>query len=144
MRSRVVPGIAVTIAISAPASAFIRLDLPTFGAPTSTTFNPSRSSAPCRGLLQQLVKIGANARQPPGGVGLLQKIELFFREIERRFDQHAQLDQRRRQRVRALRKFAGQRAHRGARGDLGGRIDQVGDRFGLREIEPVVQETRAA
>ena len=47
MRSRVVPGTGVTIATSAPASAFSRLDFPTFGAPASTTCKPSRNSAPC-------------------------------------------------------------------------------------------------
>ncbi len=46
--SRVVPGIGVTIAASSRASALSRLDLPTFGSPTSTTVRPSRSSAPVR------------------------------------------------------------------------------------------------
>ncbi len=45
--SRVVPAIGVTIATSSPASWLSRLDLPTFGRPTSTTVRPSRSSAPC-------------------------------------------------------------------------------------------------
>ena len=46
--SRVVPAMSVTIATSSPASALSRLDLPTLGAPTSTTVMPSRSRLPCR------------------------------------------------------------------------------------------------
>ena len=45
--SRVVPAMWVTMAMSSPASALSRLDLPTLGAPTSTTFMPSRKIAPC-------------------------------------------------------------------------------------------------
>ena len=47
-RSRVVPGMGVTMASSAPASALSRLLLPTLGWPASTTRRPSRSSAPWR------------------------------------------------------------------------------------------------
>lgn len=38
----------VTMAISSPAKAFIRLELPTLGSPTSTTVIPSRRMAPWR------------------------------------------------------------------------------------------------
>ncbi len=44
--SRVVPGSSDTMATSRRASAFSRLDLPTFGGPASTTRNPSRTSSP--------------------------------------------------------------------------------------------------
>ncbi|MEA3219889.1 MAG: hypothetical protein OZX49_00985 [Immundisolibacter sp.] len=44
--SRVVPGMAVTMAASRSARAFSRLDLPTLGAPASTTLMPSRSRRP--------------------------------------------------------------------------------------------------
>ncbi|GMU73122.1 MAG: hypothetical protein AMXMBFR42_25770 [Burkholderiales bacterium] len=44
--SRVVPGISVTIATSSRARAFMRLDLPTLGRPTSTSASPSASRAP--------------------------------------------------------------------------------------------------
>ena len=46
--SRVVPGIGVTMASSAPASALSSELLPTLGWPASTTWMPSRSSAPWR------------------------------------------------------------------------------------------------
>ena len=46
MRSRVVPGTAVTMAASSPASALSSDDLPTLGRPASTTFNPARRRAP--------------------------------------------------------------------------------------------------
>ena len=46
--SRVVPAMGVTMASSAPASAFNRLLLPALGWPAMTTLMPSRSSAPWR------------------------------------------------------------------------------------------------
>ena len=46
--SRVVPATGVTIASSAPASAFRSELLPPFGWPAMTTLMPSRNSAPCR------------------------------------------------------------------------------------------------
>ena len=46
MTSRVVPGISVTIAASRSASAFKRLDLPAFGAPTMATLKPERRISP--------------------------------------------------------------------------------------------------
>mmetsp|Transcript_32493 Transcript_32493/g.76309 ORF Transcript_32493/g.76309 Transcript_32493/m.76309 type:complete len:214 (-) Transcript_32493:272-913(-) len=46
--SRVVPGMGVTMASSAPASALSSELLPTLGWPASTTFRPSRSRAPWR------------------------------------------------------------------------------------------------
>ena len=45
--SRVVPAMSVTMAISSPAKALSKLDLPTFGCPINTTCNPSRNIAPC-------------------------------------------------------------------------------------------------
>src|SRR5260363_27669 len=48
--SRVVPAMGVTIARSAPASAFSNEDFPTFGRPAITIVSPSRSNAPCRAL----------------------------------------------------------------------------------------------
>ena len=47
------PGSGVTIATSSPARRLSRLDLPTFGRPTSTTVRPSRSTAPWLRLGQQ-------------------------------------------------------------------------------------------
>ena len=47
MTSRVVPGMAVTIANSAPASALSSELLPAFGCPAITTLMPSRNNTPC-------------------------------------------------------------------------------------------------
>ena len=63
--SRVVPAISVTIATSSPASALSRLDLPTFGAPTSTTLMPSRKIAPCRALAKMSANCVCSARSLP-------------------------------------------------------------------------------
>ena len=47
-RSRVVPGMSVTMARDAPASALNKLDFPTFGRPTIAICKPSRTSRPRR------------------------------------------------------------------------------------------------
>ena len=93
MRSRVVPGTAVTIATSSPASAFSRLDLPTFGAPDQ---HDVQSVAQHRALLrppQHVVERRAHPRQATRRVGLFQEVDLFLGEVERGLDQCAQLDQ---------------------------------------------------
>ncbi len=46
IRSRVVPGSGVTMALGASSKAFKRLDLPTLGRPTRTTAIPDRRSRP--------------------------------------------------------------------------------------------------
>ena len=49
--SRVVPATSVTIALSSCKRWFKRLDLPTFGRPTSAVANPSRMIFPCEAVL---------------------------------------------------------------------------------------------
>ena len=56
IRSRVVPGISLTIARSVRASAFSRLDLPALGAPATTTLAPRPSNAPGRALSRRLFR----------------------------------------------------------------------------------------
>ena len=60
MTSRVVPAIGVTIARSTSANALIRLDLPAFGGPATTTRTPSRSGS-TRGAANNLAMSAANA-----------------------------------------------------------------------------------
>ena len=63
-RSRVVPGTAVTIARSAPASRLNSVDFPTFGRPTMATVTPSRSSRPAPRLGQQRLHASARHAHP--------------------------------------------------------------------------------
>ena len=79
--SRVVPGIGVTIASSAPASALSSELLPTFGWPASTTWMPSRSSAPWRARSQHARRAAAAMRASrPRASALLEEVDLLVRE----------------------------------------------------------------
>ena len=79
-------------------------------------------------------------RQPAAGVGGFEKINVFFRKIERGFHQHPQRNQFVHQRVNVPRKLAFERAQRHFGGALAGSVDQIGDAFGLRQIEFVVEK----
>jgi hypothetical protein len=93
----VVPGTGVTIASSAPASAFSSELLPTLGWPAMTTCSPSRRRAPWRAR-QRRVDGGDQFVQAFAGARLFEEVDLLFREIERRLHQRAQLDDACRQR----------------------------------------------
>ena len=69
-----------------------------------------------------------------------QKVDLLFRKIDRRLDVHAQLQQLPGQRVDGNGELAGQRAQRCPRRLRRTAIDQVGDGFGLRQVELVIEE----
>ena len=70
-------------------------------------------------------------------------IELFLREIELSFGERPKFDQLVPERANGGRKFTAQRTQRTARRFTAGRIDEVGDRLGLREIELAFQEGAA-
>ena len=71
-------------------------------------------------------------------LGFGQKIDVFFREIQGGFHQHAQGDEFVHQLVNLLGKRAFERAHGQAGGRLAGGVDKVGHAFGLRQIELAV------
>jgi len=139
IRSRVVPGWAVTIATSCPASALSRLDLPTLGAPTSATRRPSRSTAPRRAA-HHLVDRALKAGDPLAHVPRSELFQVLLREIQRRLDQRAGLCQLLGQLRQRRRELAGQAAAGAASGRLRACVDQVGDGFRLRQVDTVVQE----
>ena len=129
----------VTMASSAPARALSKELLPALGCPAITTFRPSRSKAPWRAWAR------TSPRRPANGptvrrIGLLQKVDFLFREIQRGFDQHAQVDQRVAQHMDPVREHAGQRTAGASGCGFGAGIDQVGHRLGLGQIELVVEE----
>ena len=86
------------------------------------------------------VELHGNGLQPAAGVRLLQKVDLFFGEVERGLHEHAQLYQALTQRIDLVGKRAGQRAAGRACCGLGAGFDQVADGLGLREVELVVEE----
>ena len=58
------------------------------------------------GALQHAGQGGLQSQQLALRIGLLQKINIFFREIQRRLDQHAQMDELLQQQIDRLRKLA--------------------------------------
>ena len=95
-------------------------------------------AAACR--LQHLAQQLANIRHALGQFGAGQEVDLLFREINRRFNVDAQLGQRRAGGLHACGEFTLQRSHRGAGRAARTSVDQVGDGFGLREVDLVVEE----
>ena len=85
-RSRVVPGIGVTIARPARSSALNRLDLPTFGFPTIATRAPSRISRPRLRLAQQRRDFPFNRSQCRTRLAGLDEVVALVWKIERRFE----------------------------------------------------------
>ncbi|MCY1365015.1 hypothetical protein D9M69_518440 [compost metagenome] len=83
------------------------------------------------GLGPHVGQRGAQALQLTRGVGLLQKVDLLFREIQRRLDQHAQVDEHVAQRMDALGEHPSERAAGAARRGFGAGVDQVGHRLSL-------------
>ncbi len=104
-----------------------------------TRVRPSRSSAPWRAVSRELGESLPEVRHPLGERAILQEVDFFLGKVDRGFGPHPQLEHALRQLVHLHREFALQRAQRGARGLCRAAVDQVGDRFGLREVELVVE-----
>jgi len=85
-------------------------------------------------------KVGANPLQALGRVRVAKYVDFLFGKIQRRFHQHAQLDQARHQRMNLARKITRQRAQGRACRRRGTRFDQVGDRFGLYQVQLVIEK----
>ena len=139
-RSRVVPGIGVTMASSAPASALSSELLPTLGWPASTTRMPSRSKRALLRAVEQRVQRDGDVLQLRPGAGLLQEVDLLLGKVERRLDQHAQAHDALAQALHLLRERAAQRAAGRARRGFGAGVDQVGHGLGLRQVELAVEK----
>ena len=58
--------------------------------------------------MQHGAELGLNAIELAECIGFLQKIDFLFREIERRFDQHAQVNDLLHQFVNAIGEYAGE------------------------------------
>jgi hypothetical protein len=86
---------------------------------------------------------GPQPVQPPARVGAVERVELFLGKVEGRLNERSQLDQLGDEPVDRRGELPLQAADGAARGRLGSRLDEVRDRLGLREIEPVVEERAA-
>ena len=133
----------VTIARSSPASRLSRLDLPTFGRPASTTWMPVRSRLPCRLFASTSSSAARSCARRACASLAMQGVDFLLRKIEHRLGQRAQFGELRDQAVDRRGEFAAERAQRRARRFAARGVDQVGHRFGLRQIELAV-EKRAA
>ena len=138
--SRVVPAIGVTIATSSPASRLRRLDLPTFGRPTSTIESPARSAAPARPRSTMLSSRSAHPGEPSVRVGSAQEIDVLVGKVECRLGERSQLDQRLDLGADRARELPRQAARRSPGRGRRRRVDQVGHTLGLREVELAVEE----
>ena len=139
--SRVVPGMAVTIASSAPASALSSELLPTFGWPASTTRMPSRSSAPWRARRQHRGDLPAcaSASRPRASARSRKSISSSGKSSVASTSMRSSTSCRASASISA-REGAVERARRRARRGFGAGVDQVGDGLGLRQVELVVEE----
>ena len=126
-----------------PASAFSSELLPAFGWPAMTTLIPLRAATRPVAHAGAPGQCGLQALQLAPGVGFLQEINVFFREVQRGLHQHAQVDQCIAQCVNLVRKRAGQRPAGAARCSLGAGVDQVGNCLGLGQVDLVVQNARS-
>jgi len=73
-------------------------------------------------------------------IRLAQKIDLFLGKIQRRFNQHAQMNQRIPKLVYLAREFTNQRSARTARSRFSTGINQICDGLGLCQVHLVIQE----
>ena len=69
-----------------------------------------------------------------------EEIDFFLGKIERGFEPRAHAHDRIEQRLHAIGKFALETSHRGACASFAAAGDQIGDRFGLRQIELAVEK----
>ena len=105
--------------------------------------NDVQSGAQQAALLRPLERVRERRTQPlepTARISTVERVDLLLREVERRLDERAQLDQLIDEVSDRGRELALKAAHRAARRGLGGRLDDVRDRLGLCEIELVVEE----
>ena len=102
--------------------------------------DPFAQQGPLLSALHHTTQRRLQPLQLTGRIGLLEKVDLFLRKIERRLHQHAQMNERISQAVNLLGERTRKRTPRAARRSLGARINQIGNRLGLRQIDLVVKK----
>ena len=139
-RSRVVPGMSVTMARSCSSSRLNRLLLPTLGRPTMASVSPARTSPPNAKLAARRATPSATGSQPPQNLRRGRHADIVLGEIDARFEQGDQFQQLLLQRRDAARNRAAGLLRGDARLVERGGIDQVAHGFGLRQVDAAVQE----
>ena len=110
------------------------------GLPGNHHLDAFAQQRPLLGAGQHLGQLALQGVQLAPGIGFLQKVDLFFGEVQRRLNQHAQVDQGIAQHGDFLRERARQRTAGAAGGHGGAGIDQVGNGLGLGQVDFVVEE----
>ena len=93
------------------------------------------------GAGQHRLQRGANARELAAGVIALQKVDVLFRKIQCRLNQHAQQGQRLQQGLHLAREGTRQRLRGTAHGRFGAGVDEVGNGFGLGQVDLAAQKS---
>ena len=110
------------------------------GLPRNHHFDTLPQQRALAGAIQDLHQSGLQFGELPLCIRLFQKIDLFLGKVQGGFNQHAQADQCITKGMNVTGKLAQQGAARAAGGRLGAGVDQVCNRFGLRQIDLPVQE----
>ena len=92
-------------------------------------------------MLKHFLQRALNRGQLTSRIGFFKKIDFFFRKIQRRLDQHTQVYHLLDQRMNHFGKSPRQGLRRRFRRRFGRCLDQIRYRFGLRQIELVVQKS---
>jgi len=128
------------MAISSPASLFIKLDLPAFvfsGNHDVQSLPEHRALARRRGNRLHFAEHGG---KPLAQRLVRQKIDLLVGKVDGGLDVGSKPRDLRLQSGDARGEFPLHRAHRGARGGRGAGIDEIGDRFGLGDVDLAVEK----
>src|SRR5207302_3920890 len=110
------------------------------GPPGQDDVNAAAQQAALPAPAQDLLERGAHARKACGSILDMETLDLFFRKIEHRLNERAQLDELGAERADRCGELPLERAQRAARRLAARRIDQVGDRLGLRQIELALEK----
>ena len=134
-RSRVVPGVAVTMARSRSTSRLKSELLPALGRPTIASVSPSCTMRPRANEASSAASGGIELGDAASDLGLRRDVDIVFGKVDAGFEQRDQFDQG----LLHGRDAAAERAAHLAGGlaRLGERlrVDQVADRLGLRQVE---------
>src|SRR6185295_16911974 len=110
------------------------------GAPREHDVNAAAQKASFAALGKDFVESLSYAVQAGRRIHAMHDIHFLLGKIEHRLGERAQLDQPRSESLDRRRKFSAESAQGGARGLLARGLDQVGHRFGLRQVELAFEE----
>ena len=144
MASRVVPGIADTMATSRRAKALRRVDFPAFGGPARTTVKPSRRRSPRPPSARWRAQFSRHVFPQSDGLFLHSSRDVgLVREVERRLEQRQALDQPLAPALDEAAEPPLELAQGLAALRLGLGVDEVGQALDGREVHPAVEEGAA-